>query len=110
MISHTGSVNGSSPCGLLVLHLEHSRVAAPTDGLRAGDDVAPVGGMCGRPRNGLTDDSDRSAPLRVSLQTSWLEPWLGRRSIPDEEVIGEGSLRPQIGLIGERRLKDAPYL
>ena len=38
--SHTGSVNGSSPCGLPVLHLEHPRVAAPTDGVRAGDDLA----------------------------------------------------------------------
>jgi hypothetical protein len=39
MTNHTGSVNGSSPGGLLVLHLEHPRAAA----LRmvyAGDDLA----------------------------------------------------------------------
>jgi len=40
MTSHTGSVNGSSPGGLHVLRLEYPRVAAPTDGLRVGDDHA----------------------------------------------------------------------
>jgi hypothetical protein len=39
MTSHTGSVDSSSPGALLVLHLEHPRLAAPTDGLRAGDDL-----------------------------------------------------------------------
>ncbi len=34
MTNHTGSVNSSSQGGLLVLHLEHTRVAAPADGLR----------------------------------------------------------------------------
>jgi len=37
--SHTGSVT-AQPGGLFVLHLEHPRVAAPADGLRAGDDLA----------------------------------------------------------------------
>ncbi len=40
MTNHTGSVNSSSHGGLLVLHLEHTGVAAPADGLRAGDDLA----------------------------------------------------------------------
>jgi len=37
--SHTGSVTAPAG-GLLVLHLEHPRAAAPTDGLRAGEDLA----------------------------------------------------------------------